>query len=430
MTRRRAILLVTLAMGGLTPPIAALPSNPFRISGQFWNRFGHDVKFDDPLEDRRYQETEIQAELKYLPSRRFQLVLGERVRNNEVRWQNAYVNLASDRLNLRLGNQTIRWGKSDTQSPLDNFNPQDLRNGISRSVLESKLPIPMANCELMTDFFTLQGVATAFFEPPRLDFQGNDWAYFGHLDKKFGTIPYREERLPRNFRNGAQGVRLSATLGSFDFSLSHFTGRSKLPVIRPLTLPPFLTLPKEVRLEDLVQLASATRQTIALGYDRESITGFEFETTAWGLGWRGDAAFVSSRTFTTMDLKAVRKPVAQYVLGIDYNGPHNSYVNLSGGQTIILEYDAKKPIAFNDRVMNDVSGEMSIELFNGNIKPGCRFSYNFNKGSYYANPRINFTYIQNMNLEIGMDLLGGPLDSLFGIFSDNDQYYTVLRVYF
>ena len=161
---------------GLEEEFGERAVSAFTLRGQVWNRFAQDTKENNRFEDDRYDHLEVQLEGKYVLSQTLQFVLAIEANyfayNNNSEWHhdgevslyNAYVNLALSHVNVKVGNQVVIWGKADEISPLDNLNPEDLRDGFVRRRVERKIPIPMVNVEWSQDVYKLQGIFIPFFK--------------------------------------------------------------------------------------------------------------------------------------------------------------------------------------------------------------------------------------------------------------------------
>src|SRR5262249_21149343 len=146
------------------------------------------------------------------------------------------------------------------------------------------------------------------------------------------------------------------------------------------------------------------------------------------IGLRGDIAYVADKSFLTRALRAINRPVFQYVVGADYNGPSNLYINFQFSQSVIQDFE-KTIIAFT-KLTNEFNGTISKELFANNLKVAVRYFYNITRASYYVNPYVAIQYWPNVNIEVGGDMLGGPRDTPVGFFRDNEQAYITLKVFF
>jgi hypothetical protein len=338
------------------------------------------------------------------------------------------MNLVLGNVNLRVGNQIVIWGKADEVSPLDNLNPEDLRDGFRRRV-ERKIPIPMVNVEWSQGVYKLQGVFIPFFRRAKLDLQGTDWALFDKVAEEIGPFAVFEDKPPKTLGNSEVGMRFAGKVQAVDYALSYLYTRGDLPALHSLVTPPGFQLPiPRPTLKDLALFAQMTRQPIRLRHNHQHVFGIEVETVLGSLGLRGDVAYVVDRPFLTRALRAINRPVFQYIAGVDYNGPDNLYMNFQFSQSVILDYE--KTILSFDKLTNEFNGTISKELFANNLKVAMRYFYNITRASYYLNPHVIVQYWPNVNIELGGDFLGGPRDTFVGFLRDNDQVYVTLKVFF
>ena len=406
---------------------------PIKLTAKITNRFNWDTKKDNIYEDTSRTTMEINAQLKYLPNPNVQVVAGEWTADKKVRPYNIYLNLAYEHVNFRLGNQIVRWGKADEISPLDVVNPEDLSLGFTRTRADRKIPVPMANLEFLSDVISLQGVYIPYFQKSIFHYYGDDWAYFGHLEKKYGgSINIVEEEPAQTLREANYGGRLSGTIGRLDLALIYLNHRTDTPALMTFPLPPGWPPPPpghEASVEDLVIASKVLGQPLKFHYPREELYGLEFETTAGSFGFRGDASYVSSRSFVTSDLQEIGKPVITGVVGVDYNGAGGSYLNVSISQSRIRDYDPALGPTTKEKT-SILSGQLSLELFSGNIKLGYLGFTNLTDKSFYQNPKVNISYIPNVGIEAGLEVYGGSPSTQIGFFDPNDQVYLNLSYFF
>ena len=131
---------------------------------------------------------------------------------------NAYWHARSERTDLRIGQQKVRWGKADGVNPTDFFTPIDYTVLLP---LESDryLSVPAVRFDVQIGEATsLSLVTEPDFTPSRLP------------RPKTAPVPVIEER-PSGLRQPQTGARLSHTGENLDWSLSAFHGFSTLPVL-------------------------------------------------------------------------------------------------------------------------------------------------------------------------------------------------------
>jgi hypothetical protein len=415
--------------------------SPFQLIGKFRNKLAFDLKDDDGVEDDLSNHLQLLAGVKYVPHDRFHLVVSLNADylqykngshwnyDSTIRFDNAYLNWSSSAYNLKIGNQIVRWGKTDGYSPLDNLNPEDYRDGIAGRREDRKIPIPMVNLELYRGQFTLQGVYIPVFVKPELDTLETDWALFQHADQQITSFRIYEEGSSRSFRNTEGGLRIAGILGRVDYALSWFHGREDLPTPGSLILPPgFPEITGDARLTDLLLFSQLTGQTVILTHDRQNTYGFEFESTLGDFGVRGDVAYFDQSSFLTRELQRLRKPTAQCMLGLDYNSPSAWYMNLQYLETHIINYDSR--ILWTDEWGSAMTGTVSKEFLNGNLKPECRFYYDFSGNAALLNPKVKLKFWEPLIIEIGAELFDGSEETPVGIFGENDLLYVQFEAKF
>jgi hypothetical protein len=287
----------------------------------------------------------------------------------------------------------------------------------------------MVNLELYTGLFTLQGIYIPVFFESEYDIRNTDWALLDHYEKQVGDVQVNEEEPANTFDNGETGARLSSTLGRVDFAFSYLYAFEDVGTIDSLTVPPgFVAAFSSRVIKDLVEFAHNTGQPINLLYDRQHIAGFEFETTLGPFGLRGDVAYTDDVSYLTDQLQRIRKPVIQYVVGADYNGPAAFYLNVQFGQVFIEDFQDN--IILADKQSENISGTVSKGFFDEDLKLEFRWFYDFNGDGSLLNPKLIVNYWQNTTLELGAELFDGTDYQPAGFFRDNSQYYALVEWHF
>jgi hypothetical protein len=306
---------------------------------------------------------------------------------------------------LRLGRQTVRWGKTDQISPVDNINPQDFREFILPDLEDRKIPNWMARMRLFHDAYTLEGIFVPFFEPDRFDFTGTKWALLAHQP---AGIVFQESHPDKNLNNADWGLRTTATLAGWDLALSYLYAWEKRPHLRFIPNAPL-------------------GPTIRAEHHRQHVLGLEFETTLHKFGFRGEAAYFYRQSLNTRTLNSVAKPVVHYVLGVDYLGEH-WYANVQFSHQHIVDYAPE--ILFLQRNNYYLSGEFNREFWRGKVMFKLGYALDLKDGAAFLTPEVILTYFDNLELTLGANLFSGPKDTMFGRYKDNDQLFLKAKYYF
>jgi len=303
-------------------------------------------------------------------------------------------------VDIRVGRQIVRWGKTDQISPVDNLNPQDLREFITHDLEDRKIPNWMVRARLFSDFFTVEGIYLPFFESSRIDYFGTDWAIFRHMNR----IGVHEEEPDLKFKNGEGGVRMTKTISGWDLGFSYLYAWENLPH--------FESFP-------------ADGGDVQITYKRSNILGFEFETTVGEIGLRGEAAYFDQQSFLTENLTSVSKPVFHSVIGVDYSSANGWYVNVQFSEKIIRDY--QRDILYVRKSNTAINGEVSKEFWRGHFKALLRYNYGLSDKSYYLNPKIIYTYFTDLDIILGANIFGGDSDTLLGQHDKDDQVFLILK---
>ncbi|SMP63016.1 Protein of unknown function [Desulfonatronum zhilinae] len=344
---------------------------------------------------------------------------------------------------VRLGRQRVRWGKTDEISPVDNLNPQDLREFLLPPREDRKIPNWMARVRFFPDWFTVEGVYVPFFESSRLDYFDTDWAMFRHLkeDARSSNLPepmseylsalsVNENTPSRRATNGDWGARVSKSISGWDLAASYLYAWEKIPHISSFPVKG-LHVEGGLSPESITTAARnawLTRENIEVVFKRSHTLGLEFETTLDQFGFRGEAAYSARRSLLTDSLVSTSKPVLHYVLGVDHLGEQDWYVNVQFGHQVVFGHDST--ILFQGRNEYSINGELNKEFQRGNLKAVLRYHYGITDQSFFVNPHVILRFIKNWEFTLGLDLLGGPGDTIPGQYRDNDQVYILARFFF
>jgi hypothetical protein len=307
---------------------------------------------------------------------------------------------------LRLGRQIVRWGKTDQISPVDNVNPQDMREFFVPELEDRKIPNWMARMRLFPGDVTLEGIFIPFFEENEFDFSGTTWALLGNQPSE---LRIKESKPGKGLDNADLGLRTSVSLAGWDVAASYLYATEKSPRLR-------------------FDPANPAGPTLHADYQRQHIWAVEFETTADKFGFRGEGAYFDKQTLNTESLDSVAKPVLHYVLGVDYLGEQDWYANVQISHQHVFEYESS--ILFLRRDNFYLNGEINREFWRGNAMLKLRYALDLSDGGSFLTPEAILSYYKNLEFTLGANVFFGPEDSLFGRYRDNDQIFCKAKYYF
>jgi len=442
-----------------SPPSAPTKPPAFKWRGFIMFKGAQDTRHESPTENEKTFRNRVRLEGKWNPlsgnhsGNLFLLASVDsdylwfgptsRTHDYDLHLFEGYVSWSPGPYYMVLGKQIVRWGKTDQISPVDNLNPQDLRQFIIPDYEDRKIPVLMARVGVRSDVLDVEGVYIPFFEAARIDYFGTDWAVYRHLKqdalrsgldpsfKSYINTRYVDEDEPkRSFNNGEWGARVSRTLGQLDLALSFLYTWEDLPYYSSFPIKN-IHVAESPSFEDVRQTLSRAipkDEPIHVTYKRSRIVGLEFETTAGPFGLRGEGAYFDKQSFLADTLTSLRSPVVHYVLGADYSGPSDLYLNLQFSHQMILDYDPS--ILYFKRHNVSLLGEVRKGFWGDNLEADLKYSVFLSDGSYYLCPSIIFKYITDLEISLGYNLLEGDPDTLLGHYDANDQVYLTLKYYF
>lgn len=317
----------------------------------------------------------------------------------------AYVHHAAPGWELRAGRQIVRWGKTDQISPVDNLNPQDMREFFIPDLEERKIPNWMTRARVFPGdagplgAIALEAVFIPFFRENEFDWTGNTWALLGVEDT---GLRIDEDEPGKGLNNSDYGLRAAATIAGWDLAVSWLQATEKTPRLR---MDPF----------------NPKGPTLQADYGRQNIFGFEFETTLDKFGFRGEAAYSDRQSVNTEDFDPASTPVSYWVVGLDYIGEADWYANVQLSHQHLFEYDEDTLFLKRDNFY--LNGELNKEFWRGNFMLKLRYAVDIQDGGSFLTPEAILTYFKNLELSLGTNLFFGPRDSLFGRYRDNDQVF-------
>jgi hypothetical protein len=413
-----------------------------------------DLRHDSPYEDTRTFRNKVFLEGKADINRNFNILASVMsdyrwLRNEDSRddfnteLYEGYIEFSHEKWDVRVGNQIVRWGKTDEISPVDNLNPQDLREGLTVKLEDRKLPVFMTRVRYFLPSGAIEGIYKPHFRSAKTDLFGSDWAIFRQLkaqvrhstalsqslkDYLIG-IGEKEREYSTGLENSEVGVRFTGTINNLDSGLNYLYTRNPLPFIESFPI-------KNINVSDpsaealLRQLAQAQllNEDIVVTYQRNQVIGAELETT-WGLfGLRGELAYMTDQVFLKNDLTSTSKHILHYVLGIDRTFTNDWYANLQLYQRKIFSYDDR--ILFDHEFESGLFLRINKNFFYDKLRVNLDSFYNLTDNSFYLNPEVELRYIDNLSISMGLNFLDGKADTFLGYYGRNDQGYLAVRFSF
>jgi hypothetical protein len=348
-----------------------------------------------------------------------------------INLQELYLSVLLANIDIRAGNQVIRWGTAYTINPTSYFNPFDMVEIVLRDTDELYVGIPAISANVDLGDFALRLVYAPVHTPTRLPERGGPWS-LRVLDAQLpgATIglPIEMARINNAYftydrhtiDDYSVGAKLSATMHGFDVSVSVYHGYDRDIVLFPkLTQDPMNPLGK-------IELAPYYAKVTSLGVD--------FAVPIWEFTLYGEAAYTFDKpaVVNITNLAELMQPIRHTgflycVLGINWVYDQDF--------RIIAEYLQGAYIGNNDRLVdpffsNLLSGTVEKKLFDGALILEFKGIFNTWKHDAMLMPRIGWKFRDNLLAEIGLTLFVGNSDTLFGSYDGRDIVNLKVRYLF
>lgn len=459
------------ASGGPTAAAAGIGgSGNASVFGRFVTKIAVDTNRDNRFEDYFDWRTELRpgVDLRWSDVTAMRLsakALHQMRTGYKTRWDweaklyEGYVDHRAGPYDIRLGQQIVSWGRADAINPTDNLNPQDLREIVTISADDRKIPIPMVRVRRAWQRNDLDLIYIPFFEPDEFDLIGGDFAALqpGFLPKEWervfnkltedlrgsrvtysGESIFRIDEPEEKGYNGELGARWTSKTGRFDYSLSAFYTYDDLPsfkldldVLRRFDLRDEDTrrFLEEAEVSDLARLRHIFQQE----FERQWILGADFETLAGRSSIRGEAALTFERVFYRENLTRADRPVLNYVVGVDRTLPRKVYANLQFLQQVLLRHDSD---IITERVRSGITAALRRDFFDDRVHLRISTLYFLDDGDYFLNLEAAYEIDDALDVAAGVNLFQGDRDAslletaTISKFTNNDQVYSRLLYHF
>jgi hypothetical protein len=361
----------------------------------------------------------------------------------------AYVTVNGKKWELSAGQKIIKWGRCDFTNPTSKLNPMNM---ISRSpdredidmgnLLAAAIIYPLSNIKL-------EGIVIPYYRPSVLIIE---------------PVPLPENvtinqlsSILTDKKMFSYALKADFRLKGFDWSFSWFDGYDPLPGI---ALTDFQL--------DLSQPIPVPHTELTVKPYRNRMAGFDFETTAGGIGIRGEAA-VTIPDLSHATNEYVPFPEIKWAAGFDWSsgiwrftgeysgkyildfspsiidpliGTEPDYAQLAELLAIpgfdLNEYVRLQVGAFNrlynyqlKETYHSAAFRAETEMAYGKVLPSVMGMFNFTTRDLLVIPEIKIKPADGLSIAIGAEIYSGRSGSLYDLIDDfMNGAYLSLRVDF
>lgn len=378
----------------------------------------------------------------------------------------AYIDARFRNADLRLGVQSVAWGKLDGLPPTDVVNPRDFRDPLVDDFEEAKVGIPAILGSYYPPDWPQASLSQLratilyipFAVPSRLALPGERWfpASIANNDAALPGVPItldsENRRPPRSLEDGGIAFRLSGTWRETDWDIYHYSG--------PYT-GPNADLSATVFGTNVLALAQV-EAVLTQAHDVMHMTGIDWATTLGGATVRAEAAFLLNRPYLRATDALVQESIDRIVadaeelqridraliedgraavplddlfptldsiewgIGVDYMF-HGVLPLLQLNQIIILNPAPRLLIADPETRLTAL---IRRAFWQDRLELELRALYTIERDSWFVFPRVSYLLSDNLRVRLGYLTVGGSTDSLIGQFHRNDELVIQARYSF
>jgi hypothetical protein len=353
--------------------------------------------------------------------------------------RDCYLDIYTDRLDIRAGKQQVVWGTADGIRILDMINPLDYREWTLRDYSDIRIPLWMLNVEgeLLADghlqFLVIPDYTPNYYAPAGAPFTLRTVDIAAQQATR-ATVQTIDQKPAHQFEHNKYGLRWRNVIGSgyaqgFEYTLNYLhTYDFASSAYTALTFP-----------GPTVWVTRRAEQVEVLGGTfSKSITKGIFSIPGLGKGWtlRGEfAAILNGAMNYGTDSKiegAADVDQYNYVLGFDKNFWTNwvfsfQFIQLNAHATenfnkslyTLLNGATRGPL---DRTETILTCKLSTDFMHERLKPEVLILYG-DDNDWRISPKVSYEINDRWLVTAGVHVFQGKGEHLSGQFDKNDQVF-------
>lgn len=307
---------------------------------------------------------------------------------------------------MRVGRQTIIWGRADGVQITDIICPPDYTESITRDLDEIRMPVDAAKFRLLGSSVDTELIWIPVFRAAKLPKDGNPWASSASWPAGIDVHQEDEDKPDVSLKNSELGLRVSAYFSGFDFSASVFHGWDDMAAYHRYA----------------VSSGGSTDVYISPKHHRLTVLGLDFARPWSDFVFRGEAACYLGRYFATDALEGgvLQRDAVKWLAGVDWT-PGNDWTVIAQiyGQRI-LDYDNTLS---EHRHNVTTTLNISKELLNQTLTLSSMLYLNLNDLDSFYRAKADYEVSDGFHVILGADLFGGTRSGSYGQYQNNSQIW-------
>jgi len=382
-----------------------------------------------------------------------------------VQFEDAFVDLTFDALDLRLGMQKFAWGKLDRVQPTDVLNVQRYSDPFLLEEEERKIAVPAIQASYSLprrDWIPEESRLTAIWIPQyfpyRFPLVGERWFPPAAVPPSTFAVPQLMRSIPLGFQlnnasppsfsmaNAGYAARLSGFSHGVDYALCYYHGFDRAPA--------FLLTAEAAGPPSLDTVTATT--TLSPVFRTIDMVGGDAAYTWSDFTFRFEAAFIDGRPFSRdvrflvsdpaqlapeivralTELRNGHSPVpvalpqsfavrnaVEWGLGVDYTWEGYLFL-LQVNQTDILHNDVDLLVKNVDTLL---LANLRKDFWHDDITAQLIAIQAFEAGYTLLMPRITYRFLDHFEARAGYLFISGSQNSVVGQYKDNSEAFFWLR---
>lgn len=318
-----------------------------------------------------------------------------------------YLDISAGDFDFRLGRQHVIWGEMVGLFFADVVSARDMREFILPSFDIMRIPQWAMRTEYTKDDLHAEVLWIPVATLDEIGRPGADY-YSGPL-RGAGYLP--EDRSGRNIGNSNYGLRLSYLKDGWDVSGFYYHSLDASPTFYRVSGP-------------------AAPPVFQARHDKIDQVGATFAKDFGSIVLKGELIYTDGRKFNVTRPAAVdglaRQNTLDYVLGLDFNLPAETRLNLQFFQRVYFGHD---PDLIADKRESGASILLNGKIWN-KLEAQALLIHSLNHSDWMFRPRLSWNFQKDWRWALGADIFGGRPTGLFGRFDHSDRVYSELRYSF
>ncbi|MCJ2163391.1 MULTISPECIES: DUF1302 family protein [unclassified Pseudodesulfovibrio] len=314
---------------------------------------------------------------------------------------------------LRLGRQTIIWGKADGVQITDVICPPDYTESITRDLDEIRMPVDAAKFRLLSSDMDMELIWIPVFEAAELPKGDNPWATKITWPAGTSVVTHAADEPDLAFENSEVALKVSTYRSGFDVSASAF-----------YTWDDFAANHR------VVTMSGGTPSiTFSPKHHRMTVLGLDFSRPWSDFVFRCEIAGYLGRYFDTklLDIQPKRKNSVKWLAGVDWTPGDDWSVIFQLFEEEILDYESV--LSANQ---HDFTATLNIskKLLRQTLTLSCMVYFNVNDQDSFVRTKADYEMADGVHFLLGTDMFNGRQSGSYGQYHDNSQVWVKAKYSF